>query len=201
MSFQQASGTAARHHGEVGLSVPATQSAVLTPDCANIWFCGTVQASPTLASCSKGKNAHWVRGTTKSLPPAPPPPGPPPPPPPPGNAVQELSQFATSACDGPEGLHGTWRYGACSSLYPSRVPTNVTSKIGSVKAALSATAPHTAVTFTLYGDASCSTPLPPSVWKNTLTVNLNTCAASEPPQTYSLFQGHQLPLPPSPLAP
>lgn len=166
-----------------------TQSAVVTSDCANFWFCGTVQASPTVASCNRG--AHWVRGTTKSLPPAPPPPGPPPPPPPPGNSVQEFNQFGTSSCEGTTVLHGTWRYRRCSSLYPSLIPPNITSSVGSTRATLGG-APHSTVTFELFSDENCTTPL--SSWNSTLTVNLNICTESdEPTGTYSLFHGHKLP--------
>lgn len=179
MSFEE--GSTGQH--------PSTQSAIVTPDCANFHFCGTIQANPTLASC---RGAHWIRGTTKGLPPAPPPPGPPPPPPPPGNSVRELSQSVTPTCDGTMVPHGTWRYEECVSLYPSLVPPNVTSSLGSTRASLSS-APHTTVSFGLFSDANCTTPL--SHWKSTLTVSLNSCTeSSEPKGTYSLFQGHQLPL-------
>jgi hypothetical protein len=182
MSFSSA---AEGSHG-----VPSTQSAIITQDCANFWFCGTVQANPTLASCSNG--AHWVRGSTSTLPPAPPPPGPPPPPPPPGNAVREFNQFATASCEGTTMTpHGTWRYGECLTLYPSLVPPNVTSSVGSTLATLGA-ASHTIVAFGLFSDTNCSTPL--SSWKSTVTVPLNTCTESSEPQgTFSLFQGHDLP--------
>ena len=169
-------------------AVPPTQSAILTPDCADFWFCGSVEGSPSAATC---KGAHWVRGSSKNLPPAPAPPGPPPPPPPPGTAVQELTEFATDKCVGRSALQGTWPYGTCSALVPAAVPGFIASGVGSVKATLGP-APHENVTFALFSDGACATALPAT--EATMTVTLNACVPGEKslgnPTTFSRFQGH-----------
>jgi hypothetical protein len=167
--------------------VPATQTAVLSPDCANFWFCGSVKADPSPATCSTG--AHWVRGTTKGLPPAPAPPGPPAPPPPPGNAVQELTGFPSNQCVGSgSALQGTWKYETCSPLVPSAVPGYIALRVNSVRATLGPS-PHLNVSFELFSDTRCSAPLLPSK-AATLHVTLNACRLVQA-GAFSRFQGFE----------
>ena len=113
------------------------------------------------------------------------------PPPPPGTAVQELTEFATDKCVGSSALQGTWPYGTCSALVPAAVPGFIASGVGSVKATLGP-APHENVTFALFSDGACATPLPAT--EATMTVTLNACVPGEKslgnPTTFSRFQGH-----------
>eukprot|EP01052_Picozoa_sp_SAG31_P039273 SAG31_NODE_5412_length_2551_cov_1.276509_4_plen_284_part_00 len=164
--------------------VPPTQSAILSPDCASFWFCGTVKSQPSSASC---RGANWVRGSSKSLPPAPAPPGPPAPPPPPGNAVQELTAYTTSQCIGSSAMQGTWKYDSCSALIPAAVPGYIAVSVGSVMAVLGPP-PHLNVTFHLFSDVACKTLLPAT--EKTLQVTLNTCTHVNP-GVFSRFQGFE----------